>query len=580
MKRIGNVQSLCLVFLLLLFSGCAEDSGSTTSSINPPVSGSGEYTHVDKVGGEGAFLYTHDVGASSKDLYFIFTNNSSVSTSAAKVSSQGSEQVLAANMQMGISETPEIIDLEAYAREHGIGLRGTPAITEFNNNPPSFEQSNTNLSFNLEVPKLLFSATVGATDIFSHYDTDKNLLISIPATLRKISTDGTLSVNVWVADDSWDSCSKWYCMNQTMVDAYAEKFIQSGIDNDIYDWVTNIYGFPWGSHADTALIDGTASNQIDILFFDISNDGNLATNSEPKGGYLGFFWAKDNYKSSTVSYSNERLMFYMDSVLSAKPEDTWEITDEWPAEMVSTLAHEFQHMINFYQKNVLRTSNVSTETWLNEMASLITEDFLAKKLGINGPRGVDSSIGGAGSAGNTSGRIPTFNYYSNTGVTEWSGNLSNYSVNYAFGAYLARNFGGVQLFQKIIQNSYTDYKAIEQALTDLGYSLTFSQLLQKWSVAVLLSDQTDMAEGYRFNTGNYFTSTLNSIDYSLGSINFYNYLVNTSVGPRYYTESTLGSLSAHNKTSNTYVKMAESITGSYTKTIELPVNVSLTVVTK
>jgi len=578
MKPIGKIFYLYLAFLLILLSSCAEDSGSTISSINEPASGSGEYFHVDKIGGEGEFLYTHDVGSTAKDLYFIFTNNSSVSTTVAKVSSQNGGEAFASVMQKSITAEPDLLE---YAREHGIALRGKPEVTEFNANPPAFEYSDSFRNLQSNVANPLFAVSDSTEDINNFNTLDGVIPTTTTATLRlkKISTDSNVTVNIWVANDAWGSCLKHYCMNQTMAEEFAGRFIKTDGDNDIYDWVTNIFGLPWGSHTDTNLIDASSASQIDILFLDIDNDGNK---NEVKldGGVVGYFYSQDNYKSSRLPNSNERLLFYMDSVFSARPDvtDSWTINDYWPSEMVSTLAHEFQHMIHFYQKNVIQ--NVSSDIWLNEMASLVTEDFLAKKLGIIGPRGVDSSIGNAGSSENISGRIPLFNYYSYTSVTEWNNSSINYSINYAFGAYLARNFGGALLFQKIVQNEYGTYKAVEQALSDMGYSLTFAQLLQQWGTAVMLSDQTDMDVGYRYNTGNYFESSLNGIDYSLGSINFFNYSAGTLTGPGIYSESGLASLSAQYKTSNIYVKMAESVTGSYSKTIDLPANVKLTVVTK
>ena len=73
------------------------------------------------------------------------------------------------------------------------------------------------------------------------------------ATARKVVSRylnklGIKTLNIWVSDDSFDSgsgCSKARCVTQDMVDALADYFLVSGLDNDIYDWVTNIYGEEW-----------------------------------------------------------------------------------------------------------------------------------------------------------------------------------------------------------------------------------------------------------------------------------------------------------------------------------------------
>ena len=275
----------------------------------------------------------------------------------------------------------------------------------------------------------------------------------------------------------------------------------------------------------------------------------------------------------------------MDSVLSAKETDaTWEISDAWPAEMVSTLAHEFQHMIHFYQKTVTRTAGTGSETWIEEMSSMITEDLLADKMEVNGPRGVSYSDDTAGGAGNTEGRPPWFNTYDYVGPTVWyDGNaaLVNYGINYVFGAYLVRNYGGAALFQKIVQSSATDYRAIVDAVVALGYDESFTTILQKWGVAVLLSNQTDLSSGYLYNTAGSFSSTLGSITYNLGSVNLFNYSDGDLNGPFLFTPSTLISqLGGHNKMSNTYVQVGTAETGTFSKTVQMEAGIRLTVVTK
>ncbi len=82
-----------------------------------------------------------------------------------------------------------------------------------------------------------------------------------------------------------------------MVDAIADTFLLGdGSDNDIYDWVTNIYGEEWDSDAQNKypnLIG--ADNEITILLTDIDGD------NSPKGGVIGFFWSKDNFDKSYVT---------------------------------------------------------------------------------------------------------------------------------------------------------------------------------------------------------------------------------------------------------------------------------------
>ena len=213
---------------------------------------------------------------------------------------------------------------------------------------------------------------------------------------------------------------------------------------------------------------------------------------------MGFYWGLHNLlRNPEVPYtriSAERLIFFMDSVFMALPEGpTWEVTDRRPSIVISTLAHEYQHMIHFYQKPILRDAR--SETWLNEMASEVAEDLIADKLKVNGPRGVAYDDPTAGMAGNERGRLPYYNLFNDIQVTTWGGKIANYAVNYALGAYLARTYGGAELFSEIVQGDSSGVAAIEAALTAAGHEVTFGEVLADWATATLLSDNTAVRAG-------------------------------------------------------------------------------------
>ena len=322
-----------------------------------------------------------------------------------------------------------------------------------------------------------------------------------------------------------------------MVDALAERFLRPGPGNDIHDWVTAIYGEPWGAHPYSDLIPPAAAGEIHVLLYDIEGDG------APQRGecrIVGFYWAVHNLLRSAAHrlshLSAERLMFFMDSALMALPEgSSWEVTDRFPSAVISTLAHEYQHMIQFYQKPVLRGAR--SETWLNEMASEVAQDLIADKLQVNGPRGVSYDDPTAGAAGNKRGRLPYYNLFNDMQVTAWDSKIANYAVNYALGAYLARTYGGAELFGEIVQSGSAGVEAIEAALAAGGHEVTFGEVLADWGVAKLLSDSTVVPSPYRYNPGAWSISYAGGEEYRLGSIDLFNYryeppeVVSDCVGP-------------------------------------------------
>ena len=412
------------------------------------------------------------------------------------------------------------------------------------------------------------------------------VLVPVPATVRKVIRAGSTTLAVWVADrEWWATCGTFgQCLSQEMVDAIATRFLRPGANNDIYDWVTAIFGAPWGAHRYSDLIPPEAAGQIHILLLDVEGDGA----SNILGYFTPFHSLQHDPAFPFTSASAERLIFFIDSAILSIPEGpTWEVTDRAPSAILDTLAHEFQHMIHYYQKLIVNELPLPppNEAWLNEMASEVTTDLIADKLGIPGPRGVAYNDPTAGAAGNTSDRLPRYNYWNEIQVTKWDGDLRNYSINYALGAYLARNYGGAALFREIVQNDRAGVAAIEAALATLGHDVSFADVLTDWAVANMLSDDTGAPHPYRYNSGTWFTSTVGGQTFRLGSINLFNYRYEgeeTDVpydGPYLYQNLSEFTADRHPPHSNRYATLGR-ISGTVRLRITAPAGNRITVVVK
>jgi hypothetical protein len=558
------------------------------------------YAPVD---GTGTYVKTFDqnigqvcynvLGAGNKNIYYLYSNTNTGNSSAPEIHASFSRfngsvqnrQTLSrsgstgrgspAVPAFGIKDKPEALKWNAPAPEKARSFPGLRSVSPPSRSVIAPDQPDNNKLFYLE----------------------DNTTITVTAKLRKaygLDTAGNVNdtnpavvLNIYTANnDAYGSTTK---IKDTMIDALADKFLKPGAGNDIYDWVTWIFGAPWGIHDYDNLIPGIATPAITILLVDIDDDM-----GDTSGGYtMGYFWEKDNYLASNLPYSNGRLMFYIDAPLFAKGEGTWDITDPYPSEQVSTLAHEFQHMIHYYQKAVLR--NTESETWLNEMCSLVAEDLVADKLEIPGPRGIGQAgssfiyTEGTASSVTDTNRITYFNWCADFSLTDWDDNGSTYSIAYAFGAYLARNYGGAQLFREIVRSSYGGMDAVIGAIDSLNGidpAPNTGDLLTRWGTAVLLSDKTLDASvstnytNYRLNLAGgipvgSFKSTVAGKDYLLGSINHFIY----DDGPFLWGTSKYPSPAVLESVSNTYV-WAGKTTGKFSKIINLPPGVRLTVVIK
>jgi len=556
-----HFKHLSMVVASVVLIGCggggnsapANENLANDSTSNPPSSGGTETSssktitiskdnQIESLGKEKNTHVIVNIGNTPKSLYILLSNysktntaSSSITHNAKVISTAKSKKLLSTSM---MPDQPQVLHAPAY-------------IQAFNSNVKVLLQKSSNTEYQAKSIAVTSRSDKNVGDTNTFYTSTTDTGSQTEATLKKIVSDvttsfGSKTLNIWVSDDSFGSgCSKSKCVTQTMVDELANTFLKTGSDNDIYDWVTNIFGEEWESNAQSQYSNLISKNdEITILLTDIDND------NKSNGGTIGYFWSKDNIKKSEVSGSNERIMFYADAVMFANTSNG----DFWQKEMYSTLAHEFQHMIHFYQKTVLLET--IDDTWINEMLSETTEDLIATKIQHTGPRGVVYTDGSAGESGNTDGRYPLFNENNTLSLTSWKNTLTDYSKVSAFGTFLIRNYGGAKVLHDIMDNKKEHEDAIEVAT-----GKTFDTLLNEWGIAVLLSDNENLENTPFYNTGDFTPDTYKNSTYQLGSINFFNY------DPQPTIQTTAGTVQPQG---NYYYKIGDNLTG--TVTIDLSLN--------
>ena len=530
----------------------------------------------------GDFTYSPDLGSSARDVFFIFSNagSSEIPRPSVRYISDSRSASLISSSTAGGTLLPAADD-DLY-----LAVRGRDDAAAFGLDPIEFLPSGPS-SRSPEPESFIPPGSTAHADSLGSSAVLNDRGTSINATCRKIVTADGRVLNIWVQDSFWNGTAIPFPgkINQNMVDALADLFLKAGAQNDIYDWATGIFGPEWGSHIYSNLI--TANNEISIVLYDIGGDGLPGTG---EGRIAGLFDPKNNYKPSYVPESNGRLMFFLDAPLFANDGDGngWSISDDyWPAQIVSTLVHEFQHMIHFYQKTIRNGLNRGSDQWLNEMCSMVAEDLLSAKIKTNGPRGVSWDDYTAGLADNTSGRLARYNFYNDVSLTYWPGSsasssekLNHYSISYSFGAYLIRNYGGAALIREIVRNEHVDERAVVAALAASGHDLSFDELLRRWGIAVLLSDRQNSPGGYEYNRGRAFAAAVDGLAYDLGSISLYNYYFNQSGeqqrGPKIYSGSTAGQnrLPASSKT---IYRAGSSLSGVQSWEVSLPDGIRMSV---
>jgi hypothetical protein len=537
---------------------------------------------VMPVSGSGAFKYDLEVSTVPRDVYFIFS-------ASADKDNYALPSAKALSVDSASLPTPSAMKLPA---AFGESDNKSQRIADFNRNP----WAAMGLAKTAESPYPKFASPIPSSPLAAYTVGDTDTLqddySSWDSTCRYVSApidvtaDGTQRrLIVWVEDDSWHiGGSKFYTIDQTMVDCLASKFLTLGPDNDVFDWLTTILGAEWGPTIYSNLID--YNGDIHIVLADIEDD------NEPDGGIVGYFWSLNNFKNDYLGgtgyegLSNERIMFVLDSVMFANPagggdNGVWSSADTWALELYSTLAHEFQHMISFYQRSIIRNSD-GADVWIEELCSMLAEDLLSERMGVPGPRGVAPADGSAGPYNNYEGRMPLFNRYSfyPLAVT-LSYDVFDYSTTYAFGSWLARNYGGAALLRRLVHSSASDRTLVESAAAIGGASpADLDSLMARWGASVLLSDREDLPQGYRYNAGGWFNSSLDGISYRLGSIDAFRYYrYGTSVlGPFVFTAN--GPAGQGLASSNVLFRAAQGFTGKRSFEINLPEGVRMYIVLK
>ncbi|HHA3058556.1 TPA: neutral metalloprotease [Staphylococcus aureus] len=277
-------------------------------------------------------------------------------------------------------------------------------------------------------------------------------------TKAKLKYDGK-STKVWVAD-------------QYISDEQAQN-IGEEFDKSIDPLVKNKFGSP---------SDVDKDGKVNILVYDIKDD------FEDTGSYTGgYFHPRDLYD---VPFSNKAEVFYMDTYPSMGT-DRNNLNEK---KVYSTLAHEYQHMVNANQKLLKEKKSDGMDVWLDEAFAMASEHmYLGKTL--------DHRI----------------DYYNNSrsianghSLIKWNHRgdvLSNYSLSYLFSQYLkAQSDNGDEIFKEILQDSSSTNKALEKAIhKHVDPNMSLGEFMTNFRIALEKKEDTGL-HGFKgepgFNTIN------------------------------------------------------------------------------
>ncbi len=239
----------------------------------------------------------------------------------------------------------------------------------------------------------------------------------------------------------------------------------------VYMWVEEGARFDQGDLEDAADLFEEHTYPTNRAFFGsewspgVDNDPHLSIlHARGLGDSIaGYYSSADEFISDVRDDSNEMEMFYINI-------ENVTINDSF---YNGVLAHEFQHMIHWYNDR-------NEETWLNE-------GFSELAMHLN-----DFDVGGS---------EWTFAMTPDTQLNSWPEGPgaagANYGAGYLFTSYFLDRFGP-DATQALVAHSENSFASVEAVLQELDTGLLYEDLFADWIVANLLDDPylTDGRYGY------------------------------------------------------------------------------------
>lgn len=189
--------------------------------------------------------------------------------------------------------------------------------------------------------------------------------------------------------------------------------------------------------------------KIFILLLNIRDGFNLPA---APSFIAGFF---DPANELAHANSNQKEMFYMNVNPALGTNFVPGSTD-----FFRTLAHEFQHMIHWEQKNRLR--GVNDDTWLDEAMGMVAPAYCGY--------GADYEA------------VNTFQHAPSDSLTGWNDSFTDYGVVYMWAQYYKDRVGN-DIFFRMLHNGLTGIASVNSALTAAAYPKDFTGTFRDWAMA-------------------------------------------------------------------------------------------------
>lgn len=262
------------------------------------------------------------------------------------------------------------------------------------------------------------------------------------------------------AFDAFDGTNYYFpnpngCWRPEDVISHAQlEYLLGEFDNNIYPTVADVFGEP--------LARGDEGKKTWILIFNIRDESYYDCSQT---SYIA------GYFSASESAENNKNIMHIDSY-------------DWgnrtgpdaarPFLYEGTFAHEFEHLVHF-------DIDPDEPSWVDE--------------------GLADLSGFLCGYGHSSGHIAYYMvYHPFTALTFWGGGLEDYGVSYLFQLYLYEKFGRAPFVSALVDEQANGIEGIEKTLAAFGYTETFEEIFDNWTVANYLDNTSKSGGKYGYET--------------------------------------------------------------------------------
>lgn len=289
-----------------------------------------------------------------------------------------------------------------------------------------------------------FTFTVSDNGLGFDYDEDFVVLLEGTHGLILITKDAYDSfdgTNYHFANPIGDDSEPWLRSEDLLTDAQLVYLLEQ-FDTVMWPTNTSIYGEP--------LPRGDEGQKVWTLIFNIRDEAYY--NPGATSYIAGYF-------SASESAENNKNIMHIDTYDWANR--TGPGADR-PYLYEGVFAHEFEHLIHF-------DIDPDEPSWVDE--------------------GLADMAGFFCGYGHSSGHIANYMvYHPMVSLTFWGGGLEDYGASYLFQLYLYEQFGGAAFTSALVAEQANGIEGVENTLAAFGYSDSFDEIFDNWTVANYLDD--------------------------------------------------------------------------------------------